>query len=168
MKKITFILASVFTFLVFASCASTKNTLPQVSNDASAAEIVQLAQSATDKGDYDGAQSYYIMLLQRYGIDNARYVEGRYEIAHLLIKQKKYAQALPMLDEVINMYSSNISGLPRAYYKLAIIDRSKIPENVIQAENKRLAQEKSASQDIVLEEENFEEEYSKDESSSQE
>ncbi len=147
MKKITLILTSAMASLLLLSCATTKKTAVTLDPDASAAEIVQMAQTATDAGDLQGAESYYIALLQRYGMDNARYVEGRYEIAHLLIKQKKYAQALPMLDEVINMYSSGSSSLPRAYYKLAVIDRAKIPENIIEAENKRSSQEDAVSQE---------------------
>ncbi len=112
-------------FMLFASCISSKVEVPY---SATRREIVQLAQTEFNNGMYHRALDYYAVLLQRYGNDNAVYVEGRYEIAHIYIKQKKYSQAKPMLEEVVELYNSMPPGsLPGAFKKLAQNDLAKIP-----------------------------------------
>lgn len=111
--------------LFFAACQSAE--VPEVADDATALEIVQLAQTEYDKGNAKGALTYYNILLQRYGLNSSVYVEGRFEIAHIYVKQKKYDLAEPILQEVIGMYdSAQVGVLPGAYKKLAQGDLEKV------------------------------------------
>ena len=87
-------------FMLFASCISSKVDVPY---SATSREIVQMAQTEFNNGMYHRALAYYSTLLQRYGNDNAVYVEGRYEIAHIYIKQKKYSQAKPMHELFVQL-----------------------------------------------------------------
>lgn len=124
-------LIAALTFTAF-SCATTKQK--ELPADMTAREIIQQAQTAYDSGDSGLAEKYYQTLLQRYGTDSAIYVEGRYEIAHLYFKQKKYREAAPMFQEIIDMYNNSTPGqLPGAYHKLAQNDLSKIPADKIPA-----------------------------------
>jgi len=108
------------------SCASTPK---EISSDMTAREIVQQAQTAYDNGNTALAEKYYTILLQRYGTDTAVYVEGRYEIAHLYVKGKKYREAVPILKEIISIYATATPGtLPGAYNKLAKNELSRIPK----------------------------------------
>ena len=106
------------------SCVSSDVDVPE---DATRLEIVQLAQTAFDNGFKKKALKYYEVLLQRYGMDTATYVEGRYEIAHIYVKKRKYDLARPMLEEIVEIYASTPPGqLPGAYRKLAQKDLDKI------------------------------------------
>ena len=86
MKKIVFNFLVAFASVCFFSCVSTKVEVP---DNASSLEIIQLAQTALDKGSTKKSLQYYEILLQRYGMNTAIYIEGRYEIAHIYVKQKK-------------------------------------------------------------------------------
>lgn len=126
MKKLIYILIVTLGF-----CVSCKSTELVVNNDATSREIVQMAQSAYNSGNTDEALRLYGILLQRYGMDDAVYIEGRFEIAHIYIKQKKYNEAKIMLEEIISMYESRQPGsLPGAFKKLALNDLEKIPQNL--------------------------------------
>ncbi len=110
--------------IAFMACQSSKF---EVSNEATSREIIQKAQSAYDSGHPNQAISYYQILLQRYGMDTATYIEGRYEIAHIYVKQKKYLQAKPILEEIIEIYNGVQPGvLPGSFKKLAVRDYEKI------------------------------------------
>lgn len=132
MKKTSFIscilVSALMAFgILSVSCKSTPVEVPY---DASELEIIQLAQTAYDSGDQKLAVEYYSMLITRFGMDTATYIEGRYEIAHIYVKQKKYDLAAPMLEEIIAIYESSAPGtLPGAYRKLALSDYQKIPED---------------------------------------
>lgn len=124
MKKIVFSLLAVFVASSFFSCASTKVEVPE---NASALEIIQLAQTALDKGSSRKSLQYYEILLQRYGMNTAIYIEGRYEIAHIYVKQKKFSKAEPIINEILEIYNASQPGqLPGAYRKLAQKDFEKI------------------------------------------
>lgn len=111
-------------FVLFASCQSAE--VPEVSEDATPLEIVQLAQTAYDSGFENRALTYYNILLERYGLNSSVYVEGRFEIAHIYVKQKKYDVAQPILEEVLAIYdAADFGTLPGAYRKLAQNDLDK-------------------------------------------
>jgi outer membrane protein assembly factor BamD (BamD/ComL family) len=121
-------IVAVFALLsaVFVSCASSNVEVPE---DASKLEIVQMAQTALDGGKSKKALAYYNVLLQRYGMDTATYIEGTFEIAHIYVKKKKYDKAEPLLREVLEIYNSSQPGqFPGAYQKLAQKDLEKIEE----------------------------------------
>ena len=124
--------------MAFYSCESLPKDPPP--SDMSDREIIQLAQSAYDKNHYRVAEYYYKILLQRYGNYTNDYVEGRFELAHLYLKQKKYDIAVPMLQEIIDIYDTSVPGsLPGEYIILAKSDLAKVPE-------KRLAEIQSRIQ----------------------
>ena len=127
MKKISaFILAAIS--FAFISCASQNVEIPP---EATSLEIIQQAQNAFDKGKKTKAIKCYEILLQRYGNNPAIYVEGRYEIAHVLVKQKKYKEAEPILLELKEIYDSSAPGmLPGAYKKMAATDLAKVQEKL--------------------------------------
>ncbi|MBQ0040260.1 MAG: tetratricopeptide repeat protein [Treponema sp.] len=127
MKKIT-VLVLVAASAIMFSCKSQE---VQVAPEASALEIVQQAQTAFDKGNKDQAIKYYEILLQRYGNNPATYVEARYEIAHIYVKQKKYKDAEPILTELKQIYDASTPGvLPGAYRKMALKDLDKVNEKL--------------------------------------
>ena len=129
--------------LTFYSCESTdKQALP---DDITDREIIQLAQNAIDKNKKDLAEYYYKVLLQRYGNYTYDYVEGRFELAHLYLKQKKYDQAVPMLEEILEIYDTSTPGsLPGEYKILAKLDLEKVPEKKMAEIRTRIANDAEA------------------------
>ncbi len=126
----------VFSAVQFVSCASFKSGVPkeEPSMDTTDSELIQLGQSAYDNNNYKLAEYYYKLLLQRFGSDAGDYVEGRYELAHIAVKRKNYEVAVPMLQEIIEIYESLPSYyLPPSYKKLAEIELEKIPPEVVEA-----------------------------------
>lgn len=117
-----------------SSCKSLKHTfssgIPKEtpSMDLSDSEIIQLAQNAYDQNNTKLAEYYYKLLLQRYGNNPLDYIEGRFELGHIAIKKKDYVHAVPMLQEIIDIYNNAPAGaLPGAYRKLAENDLAKVP-----------------------------------------
>lgn len=126
MKQFITVFASVLVFSALASCTS---AAVEVADDVSSLEIVQMAQTAFDKGKSKAALQYYDILIQRYGMNTAIYLEGTYEIAHIYVRQKKYSKAEPLLREVLEIYNSSQPGqFPGAYRKLAQKDLEKIEQ----------------------------------------
>lgn len=125
MKKILLTSAAIlFSFANFIACKSTQIEVPV---EATNREIIQMAQTAYDNGKTNQALNYYDILLKRYGMDTATYVEGKYEIAHIYVKQKKYNLAKPILEEILGIYDSVQPGvLPGSFKKLASNDYAKI------------------------------------------
>lgn len=126
MKKSLYLILTVFAAVLFFSCAS--DNFQELPYEMTALEIVQQAQTAHDSGNNEQALFYYETLLKRYGTDTAVYVEGRFEIAHIYIQQKKYTEAQEILQDILDIYSSVGPGvLPGAYRKLSEVDLAKIP-----------------------------------------
>ena len=92
-------------------------------------EIIQMAQTAYDKGYEDDAIYYYNELIMRFGLSYpSTYIIGRYEIAHIYFKNKDYDKAAPIYEELIQIYNSALPGqYPGAYQKLVLNDYEKIP-----------------------------------------
>lgn len=134
MKKILLTSAAIlFSFANFIACKSTQIEVPV---EATNREIIQMAQTAYDNGKTNQALTYYDILLKRYGMDTATYVEGKYEIAHIYVKQKKYNLAKPILEEILGIYDSVQPGvLPGSFKKLASNDYAKITSALQNAEN---------------------------------
>lgn len=127
MKKISALILAAITF-AFISCHSQDFAIPP---EATSLEIIQQAQTAFDKGKKQRAIECYETLIQRYGNNPAIYVEARYEIAHIYVKQKKYKEAEPILIELKEIYDSSAPGmLPGAYRKMALNDYAKVKENL--------------------------------------
>ena len=116
---------SLLSALFTVACKSTR---VEPSPEATDREIVQMAQTAYDHGKEEDALYYYNVLLQRFGMNNAVYVEARFEIAHIYFKKKAYDKAVPIYEELLDLYNAAMPGqLPGAYHKLAANDYSKIP-----------------------------------------
>lgn len=127
MKKIISTGLVAFSMFLF-SCKSQEI---EVAPEATSLEIIQLAQTAFDKRKKDDAIKYYEILLQRYGMNPAIYVEARYEIAHIYVKQKKYKDAEPILLELKEIYDSSAPGaLPGAYRKMSMKDLEKVQDKL--------------------------------------
>ena len=128
MKKITVIAltSAVCGALLFTSCRTVKD----IPEDLTSTQLIQLGQNAYGSAQYKNAETYYRTVIARYGIDSSVYVEARYELGHLYLKQKKYAAAYASFKEILDMYASTTPGvLPGAYNKLAEIGMQRIPKN---------------------------------------
>lgn len=124
MKKIfAFTLLSA---LFFVACSSVPKEIPE---SLTAQELIQLGQSNFESGNYKAALAYYNTTIERYADFPSFYIEARYEIGHLYMKQKKYKLASTVFTEIKEIYSKNAPGtLPAAFKKLAEIELAKIPE----------------------------------------
>lgn len=127
MKRSIFTVLFIAVTMTFYSCESIPSTPP--ADDLTDREIIQLAQNAYDLNHKKVAEYYYKILLQRFGNYTEDYIEGRFELAHLYLKQKKYDLAVPMLQEIIEIYDTSVPGsLPGQYIVLAKADLEKVPE----------------------------------------
>ena len=114
--------SAVCSALLFASCRTVKD----IPEDLTSTQLIQLGQNAYGSAQYKNAETYYRTVIARYGIDSSVYVEARYELGHLYLKQKKYAAAYASFKEILDMYASTMPG---AYNKLAEIGMQRIPKN---------------------------------------
>lgn len=125
MKKtiITTILISLLS-LAFFGCQSVPTNIPA---DTTEAELTKLAQAAYDNGNAKAAKVYYETIIERYGSNTESLIAAKFELAHLLVKEKKYEEAKPILEEILGFYPDGVpSSLPPEYKKLAQIDLAKI------------------------------------------
>ena len=127
MKHISAVLAVLLIFLTFA-CYSVPTNVPE---DLSKEELTQLAQNAYDEGNVKASEYYYNTIIERFGDDLGSRIAAMFEIAHIKIKDEKWDEARPMLEEIIAYFDTPDSALtlPQEYKKLAIIDWKKLPEN---------------------------------------
>ncbi len=118
--------------LTAASCG-TFPTNENVPPNLTPTELKQRAQEHFDKGSKKKAIAYYEILITRYGSDVSIRTAAEFEIAHLLIKQKKWDQAERMLKEIIARYeTAGGAGITPKYYILAKNDYA-----LIQAQTKK-------------------------------
>jgi outer membrane protein assembly factor BamD (BamD/ComL family) len=136
MKRVYFgfinFLAVCAAVFIFFSCASVpeESDIPQ---DLSSAELAQQAQNNFDKGAVETAQVYYQAIIHRFADTPAAVASAEFELAHIKIRQKKWSEALVLLDSLIEKYNNDIFyQLPRSYLKLAELDREKIPKKILE------------------------------------
>ncbi len=135
-RNIVFSLLTVFLTGFFFSCVS--STL-DVADDATSIEIIQLAQTSLDRGMKKRAISYYELLLRRYGMNTNLYIEARFEIAHIYMKQRRYEEAIPIYDEIIDLYNTSAPGqFPGVFRKLSEKDLEKAHDKMKNNKIKRL------------------------------
>lgn len=128
LRKCVLTACAGFALLGF-SCRTTPDEIPDDDR-----EIVQRAQEANDSGNYKLAINYYKALLEKYGDSPNIYVEGNYEIAHIYTKKKKYEQAVPILEEILEIYNNVAPGsIPGEYKKLSQMDLAKVPQEKLDA-----------------------------------
>ncbi|MBP5328825.1 MAG: hypothetical protein J6Y75_02875 [Spirochaetaceae bacterium] len=125
MKKIIFIV--IFISFISALLGCRTGVPSDIPDDISPQEIIQQAQELYEKGNNYASQYMYELLLDRYGTDTTYLVIGLYEIAHIKIKEKKYAEAESMLNQVLECYDSyDAAFIPAKYRVLAQKDLEKI------------------------------------------
>ena len=116
----------ITSILVFFGCQSVPT---DIQTDITEAELTKLAQAAYDNGNTKAATIYYETIIERFGDNPESFVSAKFELAHLLVKEKKYKEAKPILEEILGLYTEDFSNsLPPEYKKLAQIDLAKINE----------------------------------------
>lgn len=124
MKKSIMILAVLLSLGLFSCKTTDINDIPQ---DLTAAQLLQAGQNCESTNRYKEAEEYFKATIQRYGLDNALYVEARYELGNCYLKEKEYSKAELCFQEIIQMYEdSEVGMLPPQYLKLAEIGLAKI------------------------------------------
>ena len=144
----------VLLFLLFLfSCASIPKE-EKVPKEMAAIDLIQKAQEAFEANNYRGAKKWYEIILKRFGDDPSIRVEAKYEIAHILLKQKKWKEAYIHLTEVIESYESRDGmRLPQDFYKLAKMDYEKVVKKLspsyLQSMEKKAEDEKKRVSDGI-------------------
>ncbi len=117
------IISSIF---LFVSCATVPEEVPY---DVTESELLQLAQSAIDNSNTKAARFYFETMISRFGMNHASLVVAEFELAHLDVKEGRFADAKPVLERIISYYEDPqlAAVLPSEYKKLAEIDLAKIP-----------------------------------------
>ena len=118
--------ALFITTLCFAAVSC--NSIPEISDDATSTQLIQLGQNALETSNYKAAEHYYNTAIKRYGMDTATYIEASYEIAHMNMKRKYYEEAYAKFSEILEIYkTAEVGTLPGAYKKLAQMGIENIP-----------------------------------------
>jgi outer membrane protein assembly factor BamD (BamD/ComL family) len=100
-----------------------------ISQDLSAAELIQRAQEASDRNHYSLALRYYEAVLERNAFNIELVCTAEYEIAFIHYKQKKYETAKSEFRALLTRYdSSDEELLPAQFKKLALIVMNRIAE----------------------------------------
>lgn len=116
-KHLFLFLAASVALALFSSCASEPPAIPE---DVSAAELIQRAQEASDRSDWETAIRYYETARARFGTDATVLVACEYETAFIHYKQGQFALAEEEFTALIAKYeSAEGSSLPPSYLILA-------------------------------------------------
>lgn len=146
MKKLYGLIFAALIVCTFAGCG----TIPdesKVPHEMAVVDLTQKAQEAFDRNNYRGAKAWYQIILKRYGTDISVRTAAEYEIAHILIKQKKWKEADSLLEEILSRYEAQGGmKLPPEFYKLAKIDYAKTRKK-IKPKKATVAAQKSAKQE---------------------
>ncbi len=124
MKKTALILSALGLMIIMASCSTIKN----IPEDKTSAQIIQMGQNAASINSYNNAIYCYETVIERFGTNPSIFVEAKYEIGYVYLKQKKYDKANTAFSEILQLYDAMGAALPPAYKKLAEIGMEKIPE----------------------------------------
>jgi outer membrane protein assembly factor BamD (BamD/ComL family) len=106
MKRLCLILIVVVALL---GCRTVPTDIPE---DLTQAELIQLAQDATDQENWDAAQAYYRAIVDRYPEDGPGVATARYEIAFTEYKRGDYEEAERLFEELLGMYDFQGDELP--------------------------------------------------------
>lgn len=137
-------------FLTAGAMLFSCQTMPLIPNDMSAQELIQNGQSAFESGNYKASLHYFNAVVERYPEDPAVYIEAKYEIGHLYMKKKQYKAAVPILEEIRDIYPLVPPGtIPAAYEKLATLELAKLSDEQLakihmELEKSTTAREKAA------------------------
>ncbi len=142
MKKTIVMASAIFSGMIFIfGCQSVPENIP---DDLDARQLIQLGQDNYDAHHYLASQKYFNTVLERFGDDPKHYIEAKYELGHLFLKQKKYRAAYDIFNEILEIYESVPMGLPGSYKILCGIELAKIPEDKTE-EFKRAAKPEPAA-----------------------
>jgi len=123
LPKPQFFIALIFAIL-FSACASIN-----ISEDLSPAELIQRAQEATDRNNYNTAIRYYQALHERNRSNIDLMITAEYHIAFIHYKQDKFGQAREELNAVLEYYKTpDEELLPQHFKKLSEIVLQSIEE----------------------------------------
>ena len=124
-KALTTVLCVFFLPILFVSCSS----MPSIPENATATQLIQMGQDAFDLGNYKAAEICYNAVIEKYGTDATLYIEARYELGHMYLKQRKYNKAYAVFSEILSIYdSAGAVKLSGAFKKLAQIGIDRIPQ----------------------------------------
>ena len=139
--------------LVFISC----NTLPKdIDEEVGPEDMIIKAQQYSDAGKTNAAEIMYNRLLDQYGSDTNYRVIAEFEIAHIKLKARKYADAKPLYEDIINIYDSKYESLPGKYLVLARNDLARLNNEYKyngDKKNRKLSKKEKAKQQQEEEEE---------------
>lgn len=91
-------------------------------------DIIIRAQQYSDESKTSAAEMMYNKLLDEYGSDTNYRIIAEYEIAHIKLKKRKYADAKPLYEDIISIYETTYESLPGKYYVLAKNDLERLNE----------------------------------------
>ena len=138
-KKISFIFAAVILIAASSVLAACRTVPASVSEGISEAELLQLGQASLDNSNYKAAEFYYTKVIELYGQNISSVIAAEYELAHIKIKRKNFAQAKPALQRILANYDDpqTSSVLPPAYKKLVLNDLSKCEPKPAKSKTKK-------------------------------
>lgn len=128
-KSFFYFAALALTLMTLSSVVSCKSVpaKEEIPEDLTVAELSLMGQQALDKNNYKAAEVYYQVISERYANDMRAVTAAEYEIAHIQVKQKKWSDARPMLEQIIARYeTTGGAGLPPEYLVLARNDLEKV------------------------------------------
>ncbi len=142
MKKTTLFAGVFFAATLILGCQSVPERIP---DDLDARQLIQLGQDNYDLHHYEAAKKYFNTVLERFGDDPKHYIEAKYELGHLFLKQKNYEAAYNNFTEIQAIYQNVPMGLPGSYRILCGIELAKIPEEKIKEYEARARQRENAA-----------------------
>jgi outer membrane protein assembly factor BamD (BamD/ComL family) len=100
-----------------------------VTDDTTAAELVQRAQEASDRNRYKPAMQFYELILERFPDDMEMVCTAEYEIAFIHYKQRRYEIAREGFNALLERYNTPDEALlPPQYKRLAAIVLERMAE----------------------------------------
>ena len=109
------VLAALLPAFLALSCATQQAS---ISEDLSAAELIQRAQEASDRNRFHLSLQYYQTLINRYPYDIDSICAAEYEIAFIHFKQKKYDIAKVEFSDLIERYNTPDGALLPSQFRI--------------------------------------------------
>ena len=114
-NPITVLFAAFIFMTIAASCAGKPAVIP---DELTAAELVQRAQEASDRGRYSLSLQYYETVLEKFPYDMEYVCAAEYEIAFIRYKQKKYEISADGFNTLLERYNTPDEELLPPQYKV--------------------------------------------------
>jgi outer membrane protein assembly factor BamD (BamD/ComL family) len=130
MKRVTwFGLVAMLVIVIMNESACVSGPI-EIPADLTPAELIQRAQEATDRNNYNRALRYYEAVVERYPFNTDDICAAEYEIAFIHYKQKKYETAISGFNALLARYEgADAELLPPQYRILAELVLGKIADN---------------------------------------